>query len=301
MHEELVHIQMVTYNHEPYIREAIESVLMQKTNFNFRLIIGEDCSTDQTSSIVREYAEKFPEKITAFINKKNLGIFINAQQIRNVTVAKYVAILEGDDYWTDPNKLQTQVDFLEANPEYSICWGGYSELWMSNNTFIKPSWMNQVPGNLEINLDNLFNPYCTLSLTAMFRSHSFDITKLKDPKYIKDNTIYIQCLTKGKGYLMGSDFGVYRIHNGGVYSALSDFEKSSSSYLNIREALLKIKGSRSQNLIQIKKELMRMTLTSIPKKFFLKHSKFLIFGIFELGIFQFMKIIKKRFIHFTQV
>ncbi len=295
----LVSICCVTYNHENYIRQCLDGFVMQKTTFAFEVLVHEDASTDSTAEILREYELKFSKLFRCVYQTENQ--FLKQNTLVNILFkmakGKYIALCEGDDYWTDPYKLQKQVDFLEANQDYSICWGGYSELWMSNNTMVKPSWMNQVSGSLDINFDNLFNPYCTITLTTVLRSDALDIKNLMKLKYIKDNSIYILCLTKGKGYLMESDFGVYRIHDRGVYSALSDFEKSSSSYLNIREALLKIKGSRSQNLIQIKKELLGMALATIPKKFYLTHYKFLFFGIFELGILQFLKIIKNRFIN----
>lgn len=118
--KELVHIFLITYNHKNYISKAIDSVLMQKTAFNYKLIIGEDCSTDGTNEIVKQYANSYPDRITAFLNEKNLGIKKNADQVFNACTAKYIAMLEGDDYWTDPYKLQKQVDFLEANPDFSM-------------------------------------------------------------------------------------------------------------------------------------------------------------------------------------
>jgi glycosyltransferase involved in cell wall biosynthesis len=127
---------MVTYNHESYIAQAIESVLMQNTNFEYKLIIGEDCSTDRTNEIVKQYTEKYPDKITAFLNKKNLGIKNNAKQIYTACTAKYIALLEGDDYWTDPLKLQKQVDFLETNPEYGMVCTDYNVHWQSSDKMV---------------------------------------------------------------------------------------------------------------------------------------------------------------------
>jgi len=93
MTKELVHILMVTYNHEKYIAKSIESVLMQKTTFDYKLMIGEDCSTDGTREIVKQYANNYPDKITAFLNKKNFGIKKNAAQMYKACIAKYTAIL----------------------------------------------------------------------------------------------------------------------------------------------------------------------------------------------------------------
>jgi glycosyltransferase involved in cell wall biosynthesis len=115
-----VDVFMATYNHEKYIRQAIESFLNQKTDFKTRLIIGEDFSTDNTAEIVREYATRFPDKIVPLINERNMGMIDNSIQILNVCNAPYFAMLEGDDFWTDPLKLQKQVDFLEANPDFGL-------------------------------------------------------------------------------------------------------------------------------------------------------------------------------------
>lgn len=116
----IVSVLMITYNHEKYIAQAIDSVLMQKTNFDYEIVIGEDCSTDKTREIVLEYKAKHPDKIKLLLQEKNLGMIQNFIDTLKACTGKYIALLEGDDYWTDPYKLQKQVDFLEANPEYGL-------------------------------------------------------------------------------------------------------------------------------------------------------------------------------------
>lgn len=120
----LVSVWMVTYNQEDYIQKAIESAMMQKTDFVFKLFIGDDASTDSTAILCKKMKEKYPNRIVFFQNEKNLGGNPNALKIYRAcfeSQSKYMAMLEGDDYWTDPLKLQKQVDFLEANPDFSIC------------------------------------------------------------------------------------------------------------------------------------------------------------------------------------
>lgn len=122
----LVVIRCITYNHEPYIKDALEGFLMQKTDFPFVAIVHDDASTDNTAGIVREYAEKYPDIIFPIFETKNqyskrdgsLGEIMKTAQ--DATGAKYIAFCEGDDYWTDPLKLQKQVDFLESHPDYGI-------------------------------------------------------------------------------------------------------------------------------------------------------------------------------------
>ena len=114
---------MITYNHQDYIKEAIEGVLMQETDFEFDLIIADDCSLDDTKGIVTYFIKNHPKgfRIKYFRHEKNLGIHANGQFGLNKCKGKYIALCEGDDYWTDPLKLQKQVDFLEINSEYSLC------------------------------------------------------------------------------------------------------------------------------------------------------------------------------------
>jgi len=114
-------ICMITYNHALYISQAIESIISQETNFKYELVIADDCSTDTTRDICIEYKKKYPEKIRLVLPEKNLGMMQNFINTLSFCKGKYIALCEGDDYWTDPSKLQKQVDFLEANPDFAIC------------------------------------------------------------------------------------------------------------------------------------------------------------------------------------
>lgn len=113
-----IDIIMLAYNHEKYIKQAIESVLQQRTKYRYRILIGEDASTDNTRQIVTEYYEKYSDKIALILWKANVGGRKNFQQLTKMCQAKYVAILEGDDYWTNPLKLEKQITFLEQHDEF---------------------------------------------------------------------------------------------------------------------------------------------------------------------------------------
>ncbi|RXQ93859.1 glycosyltransferase [Ancylomarina salipaludis] len=115
----LVSVHCITYNHAPFIEQCIKGVLMQKTNFKFEFVIGEDCSTDGTRDIIRTYAEKYPQ-IKLIISEVNVGGSENSKRTHEACTGKYIAFCEGDDYWIDPYKLQKQVDFLEANEDYGL-------------------------------------------------------------------------------------------------------------------------------------------------------------------------------------
>ena len=119
--EPKVTICCITYNQEKYIRQALDGFVAQKTNFPFIVKIGDDCSSDNTKKIIEEYAKKYPEIIKPIYQKENTKIYGNLCDVYSDINTPYVAICEGDDYWTDENKLQKQVDFLEKNPQYSIC------------------------------------------------------------------------------------------------------------------------------------------------------------------------------------
>lgn len=111
-------IVMPAYNHGKFIEEAIESVLMQKTQYSYRLKIGEDCSTDSTRKIVMDYYKMHPDKIELFLWKENVGAEKNVVELFGACRGEYVIVLEGDDYWTDPHKLEKQISFLEKHKEY---------------------------------------------------------------------------------------------------------------------------------------------------------------------------------------
>jgi glycosyltransferase involved in cell wall biosynthesis len=116
---------MITYNHAPFIAQAVENVLRQQTSFPFELVIGEDCSTDGTREIVLDYQRKHPEIIKVVTSEKNVGAKGNAYRVLRACVGEYLAFCEGDDYWHSPFKLQKQVDHLEANRDCGLVYTGY--------------------------------------------------------------------------------------------------------------------------------------------------------------------------------
>ncbi len=120
----LVSIRCTVYNHAPYLRECLEGFVMQKTNFPFEAIVHDDASTDSSATIIREYAEKYPDIIIPVLEDENQfskGAGRVTRIVDTYMRGKYIAFCEGDDYWTDPYKLQKQVDFLNAHPDYGMC------------------------------------------------------------------------------------------------------------------------------------------------------------------------------------
>jgi glycosyltransferase involved in cell wall biosynthesis len=114
-------VMMITYNHERFIAQALESVLAQRVNFDFEVVVGEDCSTDRTREILIDFHRRYPDRIVPLLREKNLGAMRNLQETLASCRGQYVALLEGDDYWISDDKLQKQVDFLDAHPDRAIC------------------------------------------------------------------------------------------------------------------------------------------------------------------------------------
>lgn len=118
MNDKKVSVVIATYNHERFLSQALESVVKQKVNFDFEVLVGDDCSTDNTANIVRKYAELYPNIIVPFIREKNLGMAGNVMDLVLRAKGEYIAFIEGDDYWIDEKKLQKQIDFLDSNLDY---------------------------------------------------------------------------------------------------------------------------------------------------------------------------------------
>lgn len=134
----IVTILMPAYNHERYIPQAIESVLAQKTNYPYELLIHDDCSTDSTLAIAQNYTTKHPDKIKIFTEEENQGLLKSYKRLIEQSKGKYLAILESDDYWLDKNKLQIQIDFLESNSDYGIVAGDIISIDENGNIIAPP-------------------------------------------------------------------------------------------------------------------------------------------------------------------
>ena len=213
MNKFLVSVFMLTYNQEKFISKTIESVLMQKTDFDFQLVIGEDASTDRTGEICKNYQLEYGKKIKLISHKKNLGLIRNFIKTYEACDGKYVAILDGDDYWIDPYKLQKQVDYLERKSEYSIVFTGFKKLFTDGRMISKDySDMALTTGFKDIVKKNYI-----CSATVMFRNK----LHLKDyPKWLGrfpygDWPLYLWQTRKGEkiGFLE-DETAVYRMEIG---------------------------------------------------------------------------------------
>ena len=218
-------VYMITYNHEKYIGQAIESIVSQRTNFNYKLFIGDDCSTDNTSIICEEFMQRHPDKIELLVHKKNIGATANAKSIYKKCIdsnAKYIAMCEGDDYWTDPYKLQKQIDFLEANLDYAIhytnaCYVVESENFVLNN---KNKLVLESIESKHIDQKLLLNQNIIITLTTVFRNPYKPYPEwLLDVK-LGDWSLHIINSLGGKIFYSNECTAVYRTHAKGIFSSL---------------------------------------------------------------------------------
>lgn len=175
----LVSVRCITYNHEPYIAQALDGFLMQKTNFPFEVIVHDDASTDKTAEIIREYEKKFPKIIKPIYESENQYSKHDGSLERIVNSAlrgKYVAMCEGDDYWIDENKLQMQVDFLEGNPEYGMCYTDYNVYYQTKKKIQYDLFKSGVnPLSKEITLANwIYGMGYIAPMTWVFKKSLFN-------------------------------------------------------------------------------------------------------------------------------
>jgi glycosyltransferase involved in cell wall biosynthesis len=214
-----VDILMITYNHQDFIEQAIDGVISQVTNFKFRLQIFDDCSTDNTEEKIKKKLNHSNLNLTIVYhrNQHNLGVFENGKKSLNSINSDYVALCEGDDYWIEPCKLQIQVDFLESNPEYSICFTNVFELKENN---LVDSKINSIIGNDKdyiASLNNFLTPYFFYTSSCVFRN-IIDFSFLDDYKTFKDIFLISSLLKCGDLYLINKLCSVYRIHESGIWS-----------------------------------------------------------------------------------
>lgn len=215
-----ISIIMVTYGHEQYIREAIEGVLMQEGDFDLELIIANDCSPDNTHLIISEILSSHPkaDKIRYIKHDKNIGMmpnFIFALQEAN---GQYIALCEGDDYWTDPYKLQKQVDFLETNPEYVLSF--HKVKILKPNGELVDDFITKVPENYETQetLAKLGNYIHTPSVVFRNIIKEFPFEFTLSP--VGDYFLYIMLSEHGKLKYLEEEMAVYR-YGVGVHSSKS--------------------------------------------------------------------------------
>lgn len=220
-------ISCVTYCHEPYLADALEGFVMQQCAFPFVAIVHDDVSTDKTAEILRQYAQKYPDIILPIYEKENqyakkdgsLLCIMNAA--RHATGARYVALCEGDDYWTDPLKLQKQIVFLENNPDYSLCFAN-AKLHYEDKGLTEENFNLEDREYLPI---EVYKDWLVPTPTMVFRSTVYDSMCYRQLSKIKrsvfgDLTLYMALSTIGKLYGMSDIVAGYRRFSSGATNYL---------------------------------------------------------------------------------
>jgi glycosyltransferase involved in cell wall biosynthesis len=210
----VVTVRTYTYQHAPYIRDCIEGVLAQKTAFPFEYIIGEDFSADGTREIVFEYAQRYPDVIRVVTADYNVGAKANVYRCIKRTRGKYIALCDGDDYWIDPNKLQKQFEFMETNPEYSMCC--HDAIAIRHDKRGLPHYVSlpNLPRRLDINndLSSIVSHIPTASLFA----RSYIANYLPCAYYLTtdngDTALRLWCAHHGPIAYDSNIMSIYRLH-----------------------------------------------------------------------------------------
>jgi len=214
-----VSVSMITYNHEKFIAKALDSILMQRTNFDYEIVVGEDCSTDNTRNILLGYQERFPDKLRLFLNEQNIGMHRNNEQTLESCKGEYVAILEGDDYWTSPDKLQKQVDFLDKHPECVICFHNVMEFYEDGSR--EPHPFHENLKKEVFTVEDLLAGNFIPTLSSMFRNGITKVPELFSLLPMGDWPFHIFTALHGKIGYINEVMAVHVHHREGVWFTMA--------------------------------------------------------------------------------
>jgi glycosyltransferase involved in cell wall biosynthesis len=245
-----VSVLVVTYNHAPFIRQCLDSALMQRPQGLYEILISEDCSTDGTRELVKAYQQRHPKIIRLLLSTENIRT--NAVVARGIHAARgdYVALLDGDDYWIAPDKLQRQAAFLDSHPECTICFHN-ARVLHENATRAPSNWTP--PGHPEItSIEDLFLGNYIATCSTLFRRGIIDpIPAWYDSFFpITDWPLHLLNAEHGLIGYINEVMGVYRYHPGGLYSPLSEDQKLSAT-LHFYQHINSCMERRHHRLIQV--------------------------------------------------
>ena len=252
-----------TYNHEKYIAHALESFLMQKTDFSFEILVHDDASTDSTPDIIKTYAEKYPDIIKPILQTENqFSKGINVTQVFQYSRAKgkYIAFCEGDDYWIDSLKLQKQVDFLEANADFAVHCHNFKT---QNGSIVRAeSHFDTLNPATEMTISDLSKNNIIPTLTAVFRNQEllFPDWTLQSP--LGDIILFLQVVKNGKIKYLNEKMAVYR-QNVGVWSGkkmdqqkmIYLFENLADEYKDLPQVRQNLLSNKNRHVKALLKEM----------------------------------------------
>jgi glycosyltransferase involved in cell wall biosynthesis len=222
-----VSVVLLTYNHEQFIDQAIASVVAQRTSFPFEVLLTEDCSTDRTRELVIAAAERHPEVIRLFLSERNLNT--NEVTLRALRAARgdYVAFLDGDDYWTSPEKLQRQVDYLDAHPGCVISF--HDVMQISDVPGVETQRHNGAEFRRISTVEHLLERCFIAGCAPLIRRDVLrDLPSWFEHAPVGDWPIYTLAARRGTVDFLPEPMGVYRIHNGGLWTSMARVRKLES-------------------------------------------------------------------------
>lgn len=272
-----VSVCMITYNHEPYIAQAIEGVLMQETDFPYELVIGEDCSTDNTRKICEDYAKRFPDKIRLLESVSNLGIVPNLLRTIEHSKGIYIAFCEGDDYWIAKDKLLRQVAFLESNRNFSGVCSAARRLYQQTASMENDRLFGTLSegASLDLTPKELISDFMVYTPSMMIRKSCLSHEKLKGLSFADK---FIQLLVSSRGpmrYFNRLEV-VYRIHPGGAMHTLipANPELFFSDYCRFLESFnVDTDLKYNDEIEKARKRLLSLGVLSKPSTSLLKRSQ----------------------------
>lgn len=257
----MITVWITTFNHGEFIAQAIESVLMQHTTYNYEIVIGEDCSADNTRQIVMAYQEKYPDIINAYLPEANLGMMRMFLDSYELCSGKYIAWLDGDDYWTHKDKLQKQVDFMEANPDYMLTFHAINYQETDTDKVYPSQHPDQKEPDDTYVLEDFFKYNLAPSVSVIHRN----VLAHPLPHWLKDLpfpdlAMHILLLLKGKAKYFRDVMAVYRIHNKGAWSGIPEYDKTAKLALFYRKIIARLKLEKNGKIRNIIFPLFKTTL-----------------------------------------
>lgn len=260
--EPLVSICCITYNHEKFIAEALDSFLMQKTDFPFEILVYDDRSTDDAANIIKKYTDIFPNIIKAKLRNENIGASNNSLDLLTEASGEYLALCEGDDFWTDENKLQHQVNIMQEHPDCNISFHPANIL---NNLNVPDNEFNSFALNFDKNIKYINNSlllsqhtdtrkvydagtclreggsFMPTASIVVKRSSILDLLLLKSKEPSRDYFVQILGSIHGGGLYINKTMSTYRVHNNGVFSSqVGNIEEMNNSEIGVTLTLAEI-------------------------------------------------------------
>jgi len=254
---------MCTYNHEAYIAQALDSVLAQRTDWDYEIVVGEDCSQDDTRAILTAYQQQYPDRVRLLLHRQRQGVGSNLRQVLAACRGEYVALLDGDDFWTSPDKLRRQVDFLDSDPEYTLCCHPVRIYAQDAEQFTGIQGEN--PEALRTwTLHDVFDgSYWPRTSSIVYRADSFSvpdwITKVTNCDYV----LITLCGDSGPFADLGPDaMSAYRVHEQGVWSGTETVFRSSET-LNTRRLLNEHFDLKYASALQVRAQMVELARTQL--------------------------------------